>query len=123
VDRFSLAETSPRFAKSRCPGVGWAGFFRAVICASLFPAQLRATSLMKNLIGIILIVAGIFVFIQGMNRRDSLAGQVDRAGTAVANTVDGGARQPKHIVYMVVGGVLVIGGIGVISRRARPTSI
>ncbi|HVS52575.1 MAG TPA: DUF3185 family protein [Opitutaceae bacterium] len=78
---------------------------------------------MKNLIGIVLIVAGIFVFIQGLNRRDSLAGQVDRAGTAVANTVDGGARQPKHIVYMVVGGVLVIAGLGVMTRRGSPATM
>ena len=72
---------------------------------------------MKTLIGIILIVAGAIVFFQGLNRRDSLAGQAATAGTKIANSIDGGARTPRHIGYMVAGGVLVLVGIGVIAKR------
>lgn len=72
---------------------------------------------MKNIIGIVLIIAGIFVFIQGWNRKDSLVGQASEAGTSIANSVDGGSRQPKHVIYMVVGGALVVVGIGAMARR------
>ena len=79
-----------------------------------------APSSMKNILGIILIIAGIAVFIQGWNRRDSLAGQAAAAGTNIANAVDGGARQPRHVVYMIVGGVLVVVGVGVMAKRSAP---
>jgi len=74
---------------------------------------------MKNIIGIVLIALGIFLFVQGLNRRDSLVGAASEAGTEVANAVDGGARQPKHVVYMVAGGVVALIGIGVIARKPR----
>jgi uncharacterized membrane protein HdeD (DUF308 family) len=77
---------------------------------------------MKNILGIILIIAGIAVFIQGLNRKDSLAGRAAEAGASIANSVDGGARQPKHVVYMVVGGILVLVGAGVMARRG-PTTV
>lgn len=77
------------------------------------------TSLMKNIIGIILIALGIFLFVQGLNRKDSIAGAASEAGTELANAVDGGARQPKHVVYMVAGGVVALIGIGVIARKPR----
>jgi hypothetical protein len=77
---------------------------------------------MKNIIGIVLIIAGIFVFIQGLNRKDSLVGRASEAGTSIANSVDGGARQPKHVIYMVVGGALVLVGVGAMARRgSAPT--
>lgn len=78
---------------------------------------------MKTILGIILIVAGIALFFQGLNRRDSVAGQLDRAGTAVANSVDGGARTTKHLGYMIGGGALVVAGVGVMAagrRRLNP---
>ena len=74
---------------------------------------------MKNIIGIILIALGIFLFVQGLNRQDSVAGAADSVGTEVANTVDGGARQPKHIMYMVGGGILAIIGVAVMVRKPR----
>lgn len=76
---------------------------------------------MKNILGVILIIAGIAVFIQGWNRKDSLVGRAAGAGASLANTVDGGARQPRHVVYMVVGGVLVLVGAGVMARRGPAT--
>jgi hypothetical protein len=75
---------------------------------------------MKNIIGIILIAAGIAAFVMGLNRRDSLAGAAGEVGTNIANAVDGGARQPDHVIYMIVGGVLVVVGIGVMARRGTP---
>ena len=72
---------------------------------------------MKIVIGLILIVAGIALFFQGLNRKDSLAGRAATTGTTIANTIDGGARTPKHVGYMVGGGVLVLAGVVVMARR------
>src|SRR5688572_3194129 len=74
---------------------------------------------MKNIIGIILIALGIFLFVQGLNRQDSVAGAAASVGTDVANAVDGGARQPKHVMYMVGGGILAIIGVAVMVRKPR----
>lgn len=74
---------------------------------------------MKNIIGIVLIALGIFLFVQGLNRQDSIAGAASEAGTELANAVDGGARQPKHVVYMVAGGIVAIIGIATIARKSR----
>jgi hypothetical protein len=72
---------------------------------------------MKTIIGLVLIVAGIALFFQGLNRKDSLAGQAATASTSIANSIDGGSRTPKHVGFMVGGGVLVLVGIGVMVRR------
>jgi hypothetical protein len=77
---------------------------------------------MKTIIGIVLIIAGIALFFQGMNRKDSIAGQAASAGTNIANSIDGGARTPKHVGYMVGGGALVLVGIVVMARRG-PRSV
>jgi hypothetical protein len=78
--------------------------------------------LMKTILGLILIVAGIALFFQGLNRKDSVAGQLDRAGTSIANTVDGGTRTPKHVGFMVGGGALVIAGIALMATRGPRTT-
>lgn len=72
---------------------------------------------MKTIIGLVLIIAGIALFIQGLNRKDSLVGRASTAGTSIANTVDGGVRTPRHVGYMVGGGVLVLAGVVVMARR------
>ena len=77
---------------------------------------------MKTIIGIVLIIAGIALFLQGLNRKDSLAGQAATAGTSIANSVDGGARTPKHVGYMVGGGALVVVGVVLMARRG-PRSV
>jgi hypothetical protein len=74
---------------------------------------------MKNIIGIILIALGIFLFVQGLNRQDSIAGAAGEVGTEVANAVDGGSRQPKHVMYMVGGGILAVIGVAVMVRKPR----
>jgi fructose-1,6-bisphosphatase/sedoheptulose 1,7-bisphosphatase-like protein len=68
---------------------------------------------MKKIFGILLIVVGLVVFFMGLNRKNSLVGEVSEAGSRVANSVDGGVRTPQHVTYMVVGGVLALVGIGV----------
>jgi hypothetical protein len=78
---------------------------------------------MKTILGLVLIIAGIAVFFQGLNRRDSLVGHAAQAGTSIANSIDGGARTPKHVAYMVGGGALVLVGIAVMSRRNTRTTI
>ena len=77
---------------------------------------------MKTIIGIVLIIAGIALFLQGFNRKDSLAGQAATAGTSIANSIDGGARTPKHVGYMVGGGALVVVGVVLMARRG-PRSV
>lgn len=72
---------------------------------------------MKTIIGLVLIIAGIALFFQGLNRKDSLVGRASEAGTNIANSIDGGTRTPKHVGYMVGGGALVLVGIAVMSRR------
>ena len=76
---------------------------------------------MKTLIGILIIVAGAVIFFQGWNRKDSLAGEAATAGTKIANSLDGGMRTPRHVGYMVAGGVLVLLGIGVVANRTPPS--
>ena len=77
---------------------------------------------MKTIIGIVLIVVGIALFFQGLNRKDSLVGRASETGTRIANSVDGGVRTPRHVGYMVGGGVLVLAGIGIMARRG-PRSV
>lgn len=74
---------------------------------------------MKNIIGIVLIALGVFLFVQGLNRKDSLVGAASTVGTEVANKVDGGVRTPKHVLFMVGGGVIAIVGLGTLFRSSR----
>jgi len=78
---------------------------------SIGPAsQLPGLAFMNKLIGIVLIILGCLLFVQGLNRKDSLVGKASDAGTSIANSVDGGSRTPKHVMYMVGGGALVVIG-------------
>ncbi len=74
---------------------------------------------MKNIIGIVLIALGIFLFMQGLNRKDSLVGAAATVGTDVANKVDGGTRTPKHVLFMVGGGVVAVIGLVTLVRSPR----
>lgn len=74
---------------------------------------------MKTILGLIILVAGIALFMQGLNRKDSLAGGLDKAGTKIANSVDGGTRTTKHMGYMVGGGALALAGIAIAASRRR----
>jgi len=72
---------------------------------------------MKTFLGIILIAFGVFLFVQGWQRKDSPVGAAATAGTEIANQVDGGARIPKHVLTMVGGGALALIGLVVLFRR------
>ncbi len=72
---------------------------------------------MKTVLALICIIGGIALFFAGLNQKDSLAGQASTAGTSIANSIDGGARTPKHVGFMVGGGALVLVGIGMMARR------
>lgn len=75
---------------------------------------------MNKIIGIILILVGGFLIYKGATRNDSLAGELDEAGSSIANKVDGGSRVPEHYYYLIGGGILAAVGIGVTltGRRA-----
>jgi hypothetical protein len=75
---------------------------------------------MKNIIGIVLIALGVFLFVQGLNRKDSLVGAASTVGAEVATSVDGGPHTPKHVLFMVAGGVVAVIGLGTLVRSSRP---
>lgn len=74
---------------------------------------------MKTIIAIVLIITGAVLFLQGMNRKDSLAGEAATAGTKIANQIDGGMRTPRHVGFMIGGGALVLVGVGLVASRMR----
>lgn len=68
---------------------------------------------MNKIIGVILILVGGFLLYKGAVRSDSLAGELDEAGSKLANRIDGKSRIPEHYYYLVGGGILAAVGIGV----------
>ena len=73
---------------------------------------------MNKIIGIVLLVVGGFLLVNGFNRQESIVGTASEMGTSMANAVDGGGRQPKHIMMMVGGGLLFIAGAAMTFRRS-----
>jgi LPXTG-motif cell wall-anchored protein len=69
---------------------------------------------MKTLIAILLIVAGVWLFNDGWQRRASLKGKTQSALADLARRVDGDTRVPEHNWYMIAGGVCVLAGAGVL---------
>ena len=65
---------------------------------------------MKKIIGLILIIAGIYLCYLGNSRRNSVAGSVDTAATKVANSVAGEGHTTDATWYFVGGGVLIVVG-------------
>jgi hypothetical protein len=74
---------------------------------------------MKKILGIVMIVIGLVLVVQGLNRGDSLVGEASEAGTELANAVDGGSRVPKHVGYIIAGGALAVVGAVVAFRGGR----
>ena len=72
---------------------------------------------MNKIIGIALFVAGGFLLAYGFNRQESIVGTASEVGTSVANAIDGGGRQPRHIMMMVGGSLLLIAGAAMTFRR------
>jgi hypothetical protein len=74
---------------------------------------------MTKLIAIILLIAGIALIYTGNERRHSLAGAADSAGSNIARKVDGDAHFPEHTLYLAGGVVLVIVGGAMLFRGRR----
>jgi putative methionine-R-sulfoxide reductase with GAF domain len=72
---------------------------------------------MNRIIGIILVLAGVYLLSVGISRRNSFVGHVDTVASNVANSVNGNTSEPTHVVYLVGGGVLILLGIGIGLRR------
>jgi hypothetical protein len=77
---------------------------------------------MNKVIGIIILLVGVFLVYKGLQREDSIAGKLDSAGAQMANTVDGGNRVPNHTLYLVGGGVLIVAG-AVVALKRRSTGV
>jgi uncharacterized membrane protein HdeD (DUF308 family) len=75
---------------------------------------------MKKVIGLVLIIVGIYLCYLGNTRRHSMAGGIDTASSKVANKVDGEAHVPDSTWYFVGGGVLIVVGAFSLMRPGRP---
>jgi len=71
----------------------------------------------KNLLGIILIVAGAYLCFVGNQRRESLVGGLQSASVKVANRIDGAGRVADSTWYYVSGGALIVVGAFSLLRR------
>jgi hypothetical protein len=72
---------------------------------------------MKKIIGLVLLVLGAVLVFNGINRKNSLAGEAANVGATVANKIDGGTRLPEHAVYIGGGAVLVLVGVGLTLQK------
>jgi len=75
---------------------------------------------MNRIIGIVLIIVGIYVCYLGNTRRHSVAGNIDAATTKVENTVAGEGHTTDATWYYVGGGVLIVIGAASLMRRSAP---
>ena len=75
---------------------------------------------MNKVIGLVLIIVGIYVCYLGNTRRHSVAGNLDTATTKVANSVAGEGHTTDATWYFVGGGVLIVVGAFSLLRPGRP---
>lgn len=75
---------------------------------------------MNKVIGLVLIIVGIYVCYLGNSRRNSVAGSVDTATAKVANAVAGDGHTTDATWYFVGGGVLIVAGAFSLMRSSRP---
>ena len=75
---------------------------------------------MKKIVGIILIIVGVYVCYLGNARRNSVAGGIDSAATTVANKVTGEGHVADATWYFVGGGVLIVVGAFSLLRPSTP---
>jgi len=66
--------------------------------------------MLRKILGLALVVAGVWLFAAGWSRKDSLMGSLSETGTSIANKFDGGARTPKHMIYLGGGVILAVSG-------------
>ena len=72
-----------------------------------------------KIIGVFLVVGGVWLFVQGWSRKDSVLGSLSETGTSLANKFDGGSRTPKHMLYMGGGVILAASGAILLFRDKR----
>lgn len=77
--------------------------------------------MIKRIVGLFLILVGVWLFATGWSRKDSLMGSLSETGTSLANKFDGGSRTPKHYVYLGGGAMLAAAGIVLILVRRSPS--
>lgn len=75
---------------------------------------------MKKIIGLVLIIVGIYVCYLGNSRRNSVAGNLDTAAAKVANSVAGEGHTTDATWYFVGGGVLIVIGAFSLLKPGRP---
>jgi hypothetical protein len=71
-----------------------------------------------KIIGLILIIVGVYVCYLGNSRRSSVAGSVDTAVAKVADKVTGEGHTTDATWYFVGGGVLILVGAGAMARKS-----
>lgn len=72
---------------------------------------------MNRFLGVVLILIGGYLVTLGVTRKNSLVGHADSAATSVANSVNGGTSEPKHVGYMAGGALLIVVGAALTLRR------
>ncbi len=72
----------------------------------------------RKILGIVLIVVGVYLCYSGEQRRTSLAGGINSMSVKVANRFDGEGRVASYVWYYVGGGVLAVAGAVMLLRRS-----
>lgn len=76
--------------------------------------------MLKRILGLALVFAGVWLFASGWSRKDSLMGSLSATGTSIANKFDGGGRTPKHMLSMGGGAILAVSGLFLLfSKRSK----
>ena len=70
-----------------------------------------------KIIGILILVGGIYLLSLGFSKRDSVEGHMAATGDKIANSFDGGNRQPAHVGYIAGGAAMVLAGAFLALRR------
>ncbi len=73
----------------------------------------------RRIIGLILVCIGAWIFARGWERKDSVLGSLSETGSRIANRFDGGARTPKHMIYLGGGGLMIVCGAALAFRGTR----
>ena len=67
--------------------------------------------MLRTIVGLVLVIAGIWTFTQGWSRKHSIAGSLAETGTQLANAFDGRNRTARHYLYLGGGTILAAGGV------------
>lgn len=65
---------------------------------------------MKRVVGLILLIIGVWLIHSGWTRRESLAGKAEAKIAEIGRKLDGESRAPDYLWQLAGGGVLVLAG-------------